>query len=132
MIAKENGYNELANLLVQLAPMPQAGAYGPRLKTDEHAEKTVTSGKPEDKSGAKTTKVKTDGIEKPIKEEGSVLADKGMALDGPDSAALVPASNDIKAKPGYSALLPGSAHGRRLYTILLVLILVTATALLRW
>ncbi|KAL4733879.1 ankyrin repeat-containing domain protein [Aspergillus similis] len=57
MIAKENGYNELANLLVQLAPMPQAGADGSGPKADESAEKTAASGVPKDKSEAETTKI---------------------------------------------------------------------------
>ncbi|KAL4813534.1 ankyrin repeat-containing domain protein [Aspergillus spinulosporus] len=133
MIAKENGYNNLANLLVQLAPMPQAEAVGSTPKADERAEKTATTGTLKDKSESETAIVGTDGIEKRKERKGgSVLLDKGRALDGLDSAALTPTSNDIETKPGYSSLLLGSVHGRHLYTILLILILVTATALVRF
>ncbi|KAL4997450.1 ankyrin repeat-containing domain protein [Aspergillus recurvatus] len=134
MIAKENGYNDLANLLVQLAPMPQPGANEPGPRA-ESAEGTSTSGTPKNETEPEATKVdEVDGFEnRNEKEDGGGLREKDIALDGRglSSAGLAPAPVDIKTKPGSSSSLLGSAHGRHLYTLLLVLILVTATALVR-
>ncbi|KAL4931449.1 ankyrin repeat-containing domain protein [Aspergillus undulatus] len=118
MIAKEKGHDELANLILQLAP---EGAQ-PLESAGKPAESGSGNEKPAVASSLKNNQTKLKG-EQRILEKSS--PDKILLNGSVDPAPTSSSTVTSDAKPTISLF------GRHIYTLLLILLLITATTLAR-
>ncbi len=104
MIAKENGQVEMANLILQLAPK-SGSSHSPDQDTDSNLESSP------------------EGLESPEKVSDGNTGDGKSDHSGHEKLSTGPVAINMKAS--------SPVFGRHLYTLLLVLILITATRLAR-